>query len=163
MTIFDDAFAYVLQNEGGDSNDAADKGGRTRFGITAEVAQQNGYDVTKLTLDQAKDIYRKRYWLFDGLRERRLAMKLFDVVVNFGIVGGVKIIQRAVGVQADGIWGTQTEAAIARMNTEDVIEKVSQSASDHYVDICIANQTQMVFLKGWERRVIRRPPITVIV
>lgn len=160
-TYFDDAFAYLLRNEGGYSNDPEDHGGKTQYGVTQEEARQEGItDVRKLSLEQAKDIYRRRYWIFDGLRDRRIAIKCFDVVVNFGIEGGVRTIQRAAGVRSDGIFGPQTEAALNTMNPEEVLERVSMCAADRYVDICVGNKSQLVFLKGWVRRSIRRPSLS---
>lgn len=92
--------------------------------------------------------------------DRRIAIKCFDVVVNFGIEGGVRTIQRAAGVRSDGIFGPQTEAALNKMNPEEVLERVSMCSSDRYVDICVGNKGQLVFLKGWIRRAIRRPPLS---
>ncbi len=157
MSSFDAAISYVFENEGIDSNDPADAGGRTRFGITAAVAQANGYDVTQLTIDQAREIYRKLYWSFDGINDQRVATKMLDVVVNCGRSGGIGIIQRALGMSQDYTFGPKTEGALNALDPEDAIEKMSFALSDHYVSICIANPTQMVFLKGWERRAIRRP------
>jgi lysozyme family protein len=159
MASFDEALRYVLENEGVDFNHPADSGGRTRFGITAAVARKHSYDVERLTLEQAAQIYRKDYWLFGSIPETRVAAKLLDTVVNFGAIGGTKLIQRALGVPDDGKFGPKTEAAILRTPSEEVIERVSQAAADHYVNICRANPSQLAFLRGWMRRAIRRPKL----
>lgn len=156
---FDRCIEYVLQNEGVDSDHPADTGGRTRYGITHLVAERHGFNVVTLTLDQAKAIYRRDYWLFDSVADPRVAAKLLDVCVNFGVRAGVAMIQKAVGSPADGKWGLFTERAVRALPVEDVIERVSIVAADRYVGICIANPSQLSFLKGWIRRAIRRPKL----
>jgi lysozyme family protein len=157
MANFDLAIPYVLENEGGFSNDPNDSGGATSYGITDAEAQRHGYDVRRLTLDQAKSIYRSDYWSFDDLTDQRVATKVLDIVVNMGVSGGMKVIQRACGVPPDGVWGPITEASLNTMDAEYAIEQMSMNQSDHYVDICTSRRSQMDFLKGWERRAIRRP------
>lgn len=159
MARFEDAIGYVLSNEGVDSDDKNDRGGRTRYGITRETAARYGLDVETLTIEQAKDIYRRSYWTFDLVNDQRVATKMLDIVVNFGVFGGVKIIQQAIGVApVDGFFGKLTVAATNRTTPEDAIERLSMAAADHYVDICRKNLSQLAFAKGWIRRAIKRPP-----
>lgn len=157
MAEFSQAIGYVLQNEGDVSDDPMDRGGLTRWGITAAVAAANHRDISTLTLDEAKDIYHQRYWNFDQINDQRVATKMFDVCVNCGVVGGTKIIQRAVGVMSDGLLGPQTVAAINALDPEDAIEAISCGVADYYVNIVRADESQFVFLKGWIHRAIRRP------
>lgn len=161
MSTFETAISYVLENEGVDFDHPNDHGGRTRYGITEVVAAKHGRDVRTLTLADAKAIYRSDYWQFDGIRDARLAAKLLDIVVNFGVRGGTKIIQRAAGVLEDGVYGPKTEAALVKLPSEDAIERLSKAQADRYVDICISDRSQWVFLKGWTRRAIRRPPLLI--
>jgi lysozyme family protein len=157
MARFEDAIGYVLENEGVDSNDAADRGGRTRYGITEKTASAHGLDVNILSLDQALTIYRARYWNFDVVRDQRVATKMLDVVVNLGVSGGMKVIQKALGVLQDGVFGPKTQNAIASLPADEAIERISTALADRYVDICVSDHSQWVFLKGWIRRAIRRP------
>ena len=157
---FDYCLAYVLENEGGWSNDPDDHGGATMYGITYARARQYGYDVRELTLDQAKLIYRAEYfepvaWITNA----RVCAKAMDVLVNCGVYGGAKILQRAARgiVVIDGIIGPETRAALLAMDPEDAIERISQEVAAHYVNICRRNPSQMTFLLGWIRRAIRRP------
>lgn len=154
---FEQAIGYVLDNEGVDSNDPEDRGGRTRFGITAAVAKENGLDVRTLTLYQAKAIYRRNYWKFDAVDDQRVATKMLDVVVNCGVDGGTKIIQRAIGAPSDGIFGPASAAAVNKLMPDWAIEQISFGVSDHYVEICRKDLSQLVFLKGWMRRAVKRP------
>ncbi len=112
---FDTAFALLLGHEGDFSDHPDDPGGKTRFGITEAVARQAGYtgSMRDLPVDLAKRIYLERYWkpvraddLPPGIR-----YVMFDGAVNSGPAQATLWLQRALGVQADGIIGPKTLAA----------------------------------------------------
>lgn len=157
MTHFAYALGYVMRNEGGWSNDPADRGGRTMFGIAERVARENGYDVTTLTREQAAAIYRRRYWHFDTVRDRRVAAKTMDICVNVGLETGIRLLQRSVGVVADGVYGPRTDAALHALSPEHALARLSVAVADYYVDIVIRDPTQTRFLLGWCRRAVRLP------
>lgn len=157
MSVFDAAFSYLIENEGGFSDDPQDSGHATMYGITYMEAQRHGYDVRKLTLEQAKQLYLKDYWRFDSLTVPAVAAKIFDMAVNVGVQRAVILVQRAMGLPADGIFGPATAAKINATDPGHVLEKISMAASDYYVDIVIRKPSQLVFLKGWLRRAVRRP------
>lgn len=171
MADFDKAVPYVFGNEGAFSNDDHDFGGVTFWGISkpardAHRCQQHPNGVTDAdfigSVDHgkalARHIYQSDFWKFDGVKDQRVATKAFDVVVNCGVDEGVKLIQCAVGTFQDGIYGPQTEYALNDGDPDNTIERIALAESDHYVSRCIAMPSQWVFLKGWERRAIRRPP-----
>ena len=112
---FDTAFALLLGHEGDFSDHPADPGGRTRFGVTEAVAREVGYkgDMRELPLDLAKRVYLERYWkpirgndLPPGIR-----YATFDAAVNSGPAQATRWLQRALGVDADGLIGPKTLAA----------------------------------------------------
>jgi lysozyme family protein len=127
---FEDAFKIVLGFEGGYSNDAADKGGATNYGITAstlESAKTKGWvpsnvTIRSLKLDHAKTIYKKGYW--DVVKADNLPHPLdlivFDMAVNHGPNTAVKILQQSLNsilkagnsLVVDGIIGPKTLAAV---------------------------------------------------
>jgi len=81
----------VIDREGGYSDQPADKGGPTCFGITEAVARANGYagPMEKLPRGTAVAIYKGLYWLRPRLdevanRSAGLASELFDTGVNMG-------------------------------------------------------------------------------
>ncbi len=123
MDSFDNVFDSLIGNEGGYSNDPADPGGETMFGITARVARACGYQgsMQDLPLDTAKQIAKTEYWdryqcdQFDP----HIGFQLFDAAYNGG--PAAKWLQMAAGVTVDGIIGAQTVAAIRALDPAKVI------------------------------------------
>jgi lysozyme family protein len=130
MQAFDDAIAKLSQIEGGYSNDPADAGGETNFGITLATARAFGYNepMKDMPREVAVWIYRKRYWdalTLDtvALLSPDLAGELFDSAVNCGPDVAGKWLQRSLNalnaggtlypdVSADGRVGPMTIAAL---------------------------------------------------
>lgn len=127
---FDDAFKIVLDFEGGYSNDPADKGGATNYGITAstlESAKAKGWvpsnvTIRNLKLDHAKVIYKKGYWdvvKADSL-PHPLNLIIFDAAVNHGPNAAIKLLQQSLNsilksgpsLVVDGIIGPKTLTAV---------------------------------------------------
>lgn len=86
--VFELAFKKVLKFEGGSKYLKDDAGkGPTKYGIN-QTANPD-VDIKNLTEDQAKDIYRKRYWNAIGgdalaMKNPQLATIAFDAAVNQG-------------------------------------------------------------------------------
>ena len=86
--VFERAFKKVLKLEGGAKYLKDDAGkGPTKYGIN-QTANPD-VDIKNLTEDQAKDIYRKRYWNVIGgdalaVKNPQLATIAFDAAVNQG-------------------------------------------------------------------------------
>lgn len=84
--IFNKLIGPLLNREGGYVNDPHDTGGETKYGIAARF--NPGIDIKNLTLDKAKDIYYKKYWLASGADKIAdpLARELhFDAAINQGV------------------------------------------------------------------------------
>jgi len=81
---FEKALKFVLKWEGGYANDPNDPGGETKFGICKRSYPE--LDISKLTLEQAKEIYYKNYWLKSGCDELPYPFNIivFDTAVNIG-------------------------------------------------------------------------------
>lgn len=97
---FDIAVADILDIEGDFSDDPADSGGKTRFGITEAVARRHGYTgpMRRLPAATAKEIYRTDYWDAQNLNavamlSYRIAWELFDTGVNMGISQAGEFLQ----------------------------------------------------------------------
>lgn len=104
---FQRAIAFVLRWEGGFSTDRNDKGNwtggavgvgvfkGTKYGISA--ASYPDLDIQNLTLEQAKDIYYKNYWLGSGADKLISDMALIhmDTSVNMSTGRGKQILSQS--------------------------------------------------------------------
>ena len=136
----------TLQEEGGFQNRKDDRGnfinGRlvgTKYGITPKAwAEHTGMpakDITEdtikgLTLDQAQEFYRskaQKEFKLDRYPEN-LRPQIFDIMTNFGYTGGMKVLQRAAGVERDGRYGPKTAEAIKNLSNS----KLAQARWDSY-------------------------------
>lgn len=148
---FDKAFFLVIEHEGGWSNHPNDPGGLTRYGIT-----QRDYpdiDLMSLTLDGAKAIYKRDYW--DAIKgdylPATIATLVFDSAVNQGVYRATKLMQRALGVSADGIIGKRTIAAAQNADPYEFAALFGAERALHYASL----STFDVFGRGWMRRLLR--------
>lgn len=75
---------FILKWEGGYSNDPNDPGGETKYGISKRSHPE--VNITKLTLDEAKEIYRSKYWVPLGCNDldSPLDLVVMDTGVNMG-------------------------------------------------------------------------------
>src|SRR5689334_2150870 len=124
---FDVCIPFVLQEEGGFSCHPADPGGATCHGITGvTLAAWRGCtgtvkDVECLTVDEAKKIYRDRYWNAirgDGLPPA-VAVVMLDSAVNSGPAQAFRWLQAAAGFRGagiDGQLGPKTLAAVKQLD-----------------------------------------------
>ena len=154
MSSFDKAFDLLIEHEGGYSNHYADKGGSTMFGITQETARLNGYtgDMRDLPFKTAKAIYQEQYWHpeFEKL-PFNVAFNVFDGVVNSGAVRSIKWLQSAIGVNVDGILGSNTLNAAISQNPFDTVRKYNAARLEYLTGLGNWN----VFGKGWARRIAK--------
>lgn len=157
---FEQSLSRVLVHEGGYSNDPADPGGRTNFGITQKV--YDGYRVARnlekqtvknITRAEVSDIYRKLYAnkiYFDEL-PRGVDYVVFDGAVNSGPAQSVKWIQRAVGMNnADGNMGPATLAMIENHPDHDAL---IAKALGLRLGMLQGLQTYKRFGGGWRKRI----------
>ena len=93
LTTFNNIIEVVLQHEGGYVNDPNDLGGETKYGITKRFYPD--VDIKNLTKEQAKTIYHTDYWRRAKCDEVPPYLRhiYFDMVVNFGQSGAVKVLQ----------------------------------------------------------------------
>lgn len=160
---YDASLARLLTHEGGYTNDAADPGGPTNFGVTiydarkygAEyhwVASPTAADVKKMPLWFAKDVYDAKYWHAQRCDELPAGVddSVFDYGVNSGIGRSGKVLRRVLGLP-DNDWQTSDEviAALAKRDPKAVITAID----DERLRFLQSLRTWPVFGKGWGTRV----------
>lgn len=154
---YDEALRRLLADEGGYSDHPTDPGGPTNFGITLTDyrkyinPQGMASDVRNMTVDQAKRIYKSKYWNAmncDAL-PAGLDYAVFDYGVNSGIGRAPKVLQRIVGVPADGAIGPATLESISKRDVNGLINALCDERMVYLRSLKI----WPTFGKGWTRRV----------
>jgi len=145
---FDKAFALTVGVEGGYCNDPADPGGETKYGISKRAHPD--IDIKALTLDQAKDIYRRDYWQAascDSMPER-IGHLVFDCAVHHGVKTAIKLLQRALKVADDGEFGPITRGTLTARDTNETADLLMAQRM-LYLMTCSAWPTYKL---GWAKR-----------
>lgn len=107
------------------SNTPGDPGGATMDGIIQTeydlYRRSNGLPtrpVQNITQAEGEAIYLNNYWLPNvASLPAGLDLCVFDSNVNMGPREGTMILQHALGIPVDGIWGPQTAAAVAAITS----------------------------------------------
>lgn len=156
-TSFDIALTAILKEEGGYADHPSDPGGATMMGITrATLADWRGRPVSKaevraLGREEAAAIYSARYWQAISADDlpAGLDLALFDFAVNSGPSRAVRMLQRALGVTADGVLGPVTLSALRSKPVEGLITQLCALRRRFLAEL----PTAKVFGAGWQRRV----------
>jgi len=170
----DEMLAELLKAEGGYVNDPNDAGGETNFGITVQVARDNGYlgPMKALTRAQALDIYRSQYFRKPGFDlvfnvSPGIAAELFDCGVNMGPSVPSKFLQRLLNVlnrvqkdykdiAVDGVIGGGTIASLKAYLSkrgdegESVLLKgLNCLQGARYIELAEKREANETFVHGW--------------
>lgn len=150
-TQFIDCISLLFKDEGGYVNDPDDAGGETKFGISKRAYPNE--NIRALTYERARAIYKKDYW--DRARCEELNQDIryihFDTAVNCGIRQATKILQRAGGINDDGVFGPQTLTASKNVT----IKRYAEERILFYKDLVKQRPSNQKFLNGWIKRVER--------
>ncbi len=149
----------VFGSEGGYVDHPRDRGGATKFGITASTLgawrklgrKAKPEEVRALTPAEAEQILEQQY--ARPLRYAELPAgldyALFDYATNSGPAQAVKTLQRVLGVEPDGIMGVKTLHAIGGRRVADIIDRLC----DARLRFLHKLSTWSVFGTGWSSRV----------
>lgn len=160
------AVAHTLAWEGGFTHNPSDRGGDTRFGISAATFPHE--NIAQLTIDRAIQLYCVTFWMPLCLDELppRIAAKVFDTAVNMGPTAATRLLQQAFNILAgaaqqlveDGVMGAVTRGRANRFQSEDVLLAVYCGLQwERYRQIIETNPSQRTFLGGWARRASYQP------
>jgi lysozyme family protein len=145
----------TLAHEGGDTitDDPEDRGGLTRYGISQKSYPE--LDISILTERQAKAIYKEDYWDMvkgDRIEAQEVAGAIFDFSVNVGPLRAIKLAQKAVDVDSDGIIGPVTIARFNEISIELFLFGYTIEKIKFYRDIVKRRPSQKKFFMGWLNR-----------
>lgn len=170
MSDFQQALTVLLNHEvgaapnGGYTTDPDDAGGATKYGVTQgtlsayRISKDPGLpaDVKDLTLTGAALLYRDEFWTplcLDQIDSGVIAVCLFDQAVLSGKGEVVSILQKTLGVEADGIMGALTIAALNREDERDSVAfRFLRAMFHHYVGVVKARPVDLKYLSGWGDR-----------
>ena len=154
MADFNKSIEIILKHEGGYVNDPDDPGGETNMGITKRDYPH--LDIVNLTIEQAKEIYREKYWNTikgNDIVDQNVANQIFDFGVNAGVKRTSIKTQEILVIAADGIIGNQTINAINRYNSKLFLMEFKLKRIDYYVSIA-RRKSLRKFLYAWIKRTI---------
>jgi lysozyme family protein len=157
-TSYEFCLDRVLAHEGGYTNHPADPGGPTNFGITIFDYRKyikpdaTAADIRAMKVDEAKTIYRARYW--DAQRCDELPAGVDYVVFDYGVNSGTgrsgKVLRRALRLPDHS----------SIVNDEVIAAAKAAEANALVIAICDERRrflqslkTWTVFGAGWDRRV----------
>lgn len=152
---FDAALALTLHWEGGYSDNRADPGGATNFGVTrATLARVRGRAVSKvevkaLTKAEAATIYRHLYW--DKIGGDNLPAGLdcavFDCAVNSGPARALAYVRQ---VARSAKLRDESGAALGELSSAEAIRNYTQARLAFLERL----KTFRIFGRGWRTRVL---------
>ena len=148
---FDQAFETLIGHEGGYVNDPRDPGGETKYGISKRAYP--GEDIAGMTLERARELYRRDYWSPAGCDAVPDGVKfdLFDMAVNSGVKTAIRTLQRAVGTEPDGVLGPVTLQAIQSMHAARLVARFN----GHRLQFMSSLPTWPAFGRGWANRIAK--------
>ena len=144
---------------GNTTNHKSDKGGWTNAGITLKTFRsfygqtKTVADLRNMTYDQWHHIM-KSYWdtcKADKIQNQSIAEIVVDWNINSGI-SGRKGTQKAIGTDADGIFGPKTLAALNAQPQKCVFCKIIEARKVFFYELVINDETQKDNLDGWLNR-----------
>ncbi|MBI1204015.1 MAG: secretion activator protein [Rhodopseudomonas sp.] len=155
---YDEALRRLLLHEGGYTDHPSDPGGPTNFGITIHDYRKyakpkaTAADVKAMRLDEAKAIYRAKYW--DAQRCDDLPAGVDDAVFDYGVNSGIgrsgKVLRRCLELPDNA--SVVSEAVIAAARRADA-GRLINAICDERLRFLKSLRTWPVFGKGWGRRV----------
>lgn len=155
----------IIQREGGFVNHRHDKGGATKFGITAAtLGAWRGYghsalveEVKQLSVHEAREIYRQQYIVkpgFAAIDDDGLRAQLVDDAVLSGPLAAVTTLQLALGVKPDGMLGPVTVVAANQADPVVLRRQLVIARSLRLARIVQQDPTQASFIVGWLTRAL---------
>lgn len=142
------------------SNTPGDPGGPTMNGIIQTeynfYRAKNGLhpqSVKLISISEGEDIYFNSYWLpHCPVLPAGLDLSFFDECVNAGAGEAVKILQVALNLSDDGVWGPKTMVAVQALQSSPEIIVAVRAFTTRRETVYRELRGFAEFGKDWERR-----------
>jgi lysozyme family protein len=155
------ALEIVLGSEGEWSDHPLDKGGATMRGVTQSTYNrwrdkhgQARQSVEQIAREELVELYFEQYWKpirGDDLPPA-VAVAVFDCAVNSGIGRTITLLQSALCVKQDGIFGPMTLNAVLSSKPKKLLFDFGNERTRFLCNIVQADPSQVVFIEGWVMR-----------
>ena len=148
---FNSAVAEIFKLEGGYVNDPNDDGGETNLGISKRAYPSE--DIAGMTRDRAAYLYWRDYWMpvKGDIFSPAVGAKMLNIAVNCGTRRAIMILQEALGVISDGIFGLKTFLAVSHA-TPALLNDLRLAQRDYYLELIAEHPHLSVYRNGWLRR-----------
>ncbi len=171
MADYKKCIPVIIAAEGKYSNDPADSGGPTKWGVCLTFAKDTGDlelidkngdkritidDIKKLTIEDASEIFKKYFWdkfKLDDEESNKKALVIFDISVNHGLANAGMMMQRALNKMGNNLVvdkkvGPKTLSALHAADPDEFCDEILKVRENFYHKIVANRPSQKVFLKG---------------
>lgn len=165
MSDFINSFNNLMRDEGGFTlhKVKGDTGGLTYAGISKKHHPDwKGWNFIEkdpnILHEAVTDFYKENYWdrikadKYDDFEVKNI---IFNFAVNTGCRTAIKLLQKVLRTNVDGLIGPITIKALNKMNPEIFCLKYTIEKIIRYTAICNKNPVQKKFLLGWINRSLR--------
>ena len=164
---FDSVIGYSFDFEGGYANNKNDRGGETKFGITAPFLEDykyalpggKGKPINELTKEDAKLLYKAQWDKYNlgYIHDKDLALLLNDYMINSYARNVAKRVQNILNsngtnLKIDGIFGKETLNAINDVDKKWLIKQILIDRYHWYRKSVQNDKVQIEHYKGWINR-----------
>ena len=164
-----DPIDELIEREGSFSNDPADHGGPTKFGITLGTLsrwrkhQVTAADIEALTKEEARAIYEAEFLRgprIDLIPHQHLQDLVLDIAVMSSPGRAITLLQECLhdehgqALLADGVIGPNTLRALWEHEPEILVTKLVRRRVIQLTDLVQHDVTQLKWLEGWVTRTL---------
>lgn len=148
------ALQKVIQHEGGYTNNPADHGGPTKYGVTQK--DMPGRAIQDITVADAIAYYKEHYVkdLYSEIKDQSIGEKLVDMGILFGVKTAVRMLQTSmeseIHIVSDGVFGPET---LSDVNQYASLPQYRTTLIQHVINIVHNDPSQNVFSAGWVNRI----------
>lgn len=165
MSVFEQAIGFLVATECNHLVPVAVRGGAMRWGVTLtsyrnQVPAAQAADIAAMNRAQATAFYMAQFWNrlhINRINDQDLANRVFELCVNCEtVIGsgevGIKALERAVGLAADGTLTVADAAVVNSLIASEVASGLQREGAKLFRDFAAVNPQHVGMLDGWLAR-----------